>query len=87
MAELGVAQPLNGYAATGDRDGTVNPRNSDVLAAQLTDVGVPVERLRYAKLGHVGLITAVARPFRGRAPVLDDLAAFARRVTRGEPAC
>ena len=73
--------------ATGDRDGTVNPRNSDILAARLTGVGVPVERLRYAKLGHVGLITAVARPFRGRAPVLDDLAAFARRVTGGEPAC
>lgn len=69
------------FLATGDDDTLVRPRNSDVLAARLSAAGVPVERRRYPGIGHVGLITAVARPFRRRAPVLDDLVAFARRVT------
>jgi hypothetical protein len=36
----------------------------------------------YPGLGHVGTVTALARPFRGRAPVLQDLASFVDRVTR-----
>ena len=68
--------------ATGDDDVTVRPRNSDALAATLQASGVAVERRRYPGIGHVGILTAIARPFRGRAPVLDDAAAFARRVTR-----
>lgn len=67
--------------ATGDEDETVRPRNSDALAAKLRAAGVAVERTNYAGIGHVGIITAVARPFRARAPVLADMAAFARRVT------
>lgn len=67
--------------ATGDKDTLVGPRNSDVLAARLGAAGVAVERRRYPSVGHVGLVTAIARPLRGRAPVLDDLAAFASRVT------
>lgn len=69
------------FLATGDRDTLVGPRNSDVLAARLVAAGVPVERRRYAGVGHVGLVTAIARPFRGRAPVLADMIAFARNVT------
>ena len=67
--------------ATGDADRTVRPRNSDVLAARLAAAAVAVERRRYPGIGHVGLVTAIARPLRGRAPVLDDMAEFARRVT------
>jgi hypothetical protein len=37
----------------------------------------------YPKVGHVGIVTALARPFRGRAPVLQDVVAFAREVTDG----
>ena len=69
------------FLATGDKDTLVRPANSDALAAQLTAAGVPVERRRYPKVGHVGLVTAIARPLRGRAPVLADMIAFARRVT------
>ena len=66
---------------TGDDDTLVRPSNSDTLARQLTAAGVPVERVRYAGIGHAGLLTAIARPFRRRAPVLADMAAFATRVT------
>jgi hypothetical protein len=37
---------------------------------------------RYPGIGHIGILTAIARPFRGKAPVVDDVAAFADRVTR-----
>ena len=68
------------FLATGDEDTTVFPKNSDSLARALAAAGVAVERKRYPKVGHVGLITAIARPFRTRAPVLDDAIAFAHRV-------
>jgi hypothetical protein len=45
-------------------------------------VGVPVETRTYPGIGHVGIMTAVSKPLRGKAPVLKDLAAFARRVTQ-----
>ncbi len=68
------------FLATGDNDTIVRPANSDALDRKLTAAGVDVDRKRYPRVGHVGLITAVALPFRGRAPVLDDLVAFARRI-------
>ena len=53
------------FLATGDEDDVVRPANSDSLAAKLGAAGVEVERRRYPKVGHVGLITAVALPLRG----------------------
>lgn len=67
----------------GSADTVVLPRNSEALAARLRAGGVSVERRAYPKLGHVGIVLALARPFRGRAPVLDDVSAFVRRVTHG----
>jgi acetyl esterase/lipase len=66
---------------TGADDTIVRPRNSDALAAKLRAAGVPVERKDYVGLGHVGILTAIARPFRSRAPVLRDMIAFATAVT------
>ncbi|MDZ7282863.1 alpha/beta hydrolase [Sphingomonas sanguinis] len=66
----------------GGEDKTVQPRNSEALAARLRAGGVPVTLRSYPKLGHVGLILSVARPFRGRAPVVADVATFVRQVTR-----
>ncbi|KTW00299.1 alpha/beta hydrolase [Sphingomonas yabuuchiae] len=66
----------------GADDKTVLPRNSEALAARLQAGGVPVTLRAYPKLGHVGMILSVARPFRGRAPVVADVAAFVRQVTR-----
>ena len=69
------------FLASGDEDGTVLPRNSDALAAALVSVRSRVVRRTYPNVGHVGLLTAIARPFRGRAKVLDDMSLFARDVT------
>jgi acetyl esterase/lipase len=64
--------------ATGDRDTVVQPRNSDALERALQAKGVPVERKTYPRVGHAGLITAFAEPFRGKANILNDTAKFAR---------
>ncbi|USI74858.1 alpha/beta hydrolase [Sphingomonas morindae] len=66
--------------AYGSDDTVVQPRNSAALAARLRAGGVPTTERAYPGLGHVGILTALARPFRGRAPVLTDVAAFVRRV-------
>ena len=70
------------FLATGDKDTLVLPRNSDALAAALRAKGVRVERRTYPAVGHVGLVTAIAKPFRGHASVLEDAADFAHEVTR-----
>jgi acetyl esterase/lipase len=89
-ADPGGTQPVHhvragdppAFLATGDRDDTVRPANSDSFAAKLKAAGVEVDRRRYADVGHAGLVTAIAKPLRGRAPVLVDMAAFAARVTQ-----
>ena len=62
----------------GTDDTVVRPRNSEALAARLRAGGVAVEQRSYRELGHVGILLALARPFRHRAPVLEDAAAFIR---------
>ena len=61
---------------TGADDTTVEPRNSRELAEKLRDAGVPVEVKVYEGVSHVGIITSIAKPFRGNSPALDDIAAF-----------
>jgi hypothetical protein len=51
------------------------------MAIALVEAGGEAEALVYPGVGHVGLVTALARPFRDDAPVLRDMTAFARRVT------
>ena len=70
---------------TGTNDDMVRPGNSTALAARLEAAGVPTTVRRYPGIGHVGIVTALARPFRRKAPVLNDLAAFAARVTQNAP--
>ncbi len=65
----------------GAADTTVYPRNSRMLGERLRAAGVDARITVYPDLGHVGIVTALARPFRGRAPVLNDIAAFAAEVT------
>jgi len=66
----------------GTEDTVVRPRNSAALAAKLRTDGVAVEQRAYPKLGHVGILLALARPFRGRGPVLDDVSRFVRSRAR-----
>lgn len=65
----------------GDRDTTVGPRNLASLERAQRAAGGSVETKIYPGVSHVGILLALSRPFRRRAPVLDDVSAFVRRVT------
>jgi acetyl esterase/lipase len=61
---------------SGSVDTTVKPRNGTALAAAQAKLGAKARTLLYKGLGHSDIIMAVAQPFRSKAPVIDDLAAF-----------
>ena len=65
------------FLAAGTEDDTVMPRNTVELAARIRALGGPVTEKMYPGVGHIGLVTAFAPLFQGRAPVLEDVAAFA----------
>ncbi len=65
---------------TGTADRTVFPRNSRSLARRLTMAGVAVELKEYPRIGHIGILLALARPFRSWSPVLDDIEAFFKNL-------
>ena len=69
------------FLATAGEDRTVYPRNAVSLARKLKAAGVAVERRTYPKVGHAGLVTAIAKPLRGRASVLDDMSSLRIRAT------
>lgn len=60
----------------GGRDQTVRQRNSEALAAALRSAGREVELKLYPALDHKDVVLALARPFRDKAPVLDDMTRF-----------
>lgn len=60
----------------GKDDTTVYPVNSEALASRLRATGGSARTVEYTDLGHVGIVLAMAKPFRGRAPVLDDTSGF-----------
>ena len=60
----------------GTDDTTVNPRNTTALADRIRAAAGPVQSRFYNGIGHIGLVTAFAPVFQGRAPVLNDVAAF-----------
>lgn len=62
----------------GSTDKIVWPRNATSLAAAMQRVGEPVEVKMYPGIGHAAILLAMSRPFRGKAPVLDDVVAFIR---------
>ncbi|MFM0669947.1 alpha/beta hydrolase [Paraburkholderia sediminicola] len=65
------------FLAAGQRDTTVDPGNTDRLAAKLRASGdADVEVKHYPRVGHALLVGAFAGPLRGFAPVLDDASAF-----------
>lgn len=61
---------------TGSSDTTVAPGNSTRLAARLRASKVAVREIVYPGVSHVKLVGALATPFRGIAPVLEDVAGF-----------
>lgn len=64
------------FLAAGTEDTIVMPRNTTELAARIGARGGRVTTRLYPGVGHVGLITAFAPLFQGRAPVLEDVAGF-----------
>ncbi|MGN6497647.1 MAG: alpha/beta hydrolase [Tsuneonella sp.] len=79
-----------GYAGAGDppalllagaKDRVVSPFIGEAFALALSRAGVPARFRKYPGVGHVGIVTAIAEPFRANAPTLDDIAAFAGQVT------
>lgn len=89
VADLPSTQPVHfaskddppALLMAGGKDQLVFASNSVGMAMALSEAGVPVETRVYDELGHVGIMSALAKPFRGKGPVLADLTAFARRVT------
>ena len=83
------APPLLLVAGTADTE--VRPRNAINLAAREQALGSTTTRLRqYQGLDHNDLIMALAKPFRAKAPLLEESVAFLQdsmnRVPPGPPA-
>lgn len=82
----GDAPPL--WLASGEADATVRPHNSRNLADAVARAGGAAALRLYPGMGHMGIVMALAAPFRGKGPVLADATDFlrgvtARRVDRG----
>ncbi len=60
----------------GDDDDTVFPFNTIELSKAVRDAGGSARHIIYPDVGHLGILFALGRPFRGIAPVLNDAAAF-----------
>lgn len=67
----------------GASDVTVSPGNTERLSAKLESLDAPVTHIFYPRIGHIGIVVALASPFRWLAPVLDDVDAFLDRPPRG----
>ena len=77
----GRAPPM--LLLTGLSDETVQPRNTFSLAEKIRAAGGDVRVIVYPKRGHVGIVLALAWPFRWLAPVLDDAARFFNSPSKG----
>ncbi len=79
-----ATQPINfvrrgapaAFLAYGDKDQTVMPKNSIHLSQALRAAGDPVELKAYPGLDHIAILLALSKPFRGKAPVLQDMSGF-----------
>ena len=72
----GDAPPL--LLLTGDKDTVVKPRNSKVLSEKIKSLGGQQQLKIYPGIDHAGIIMAIARPFRTKAPVVTDVVGFIR---------
>ena len=66
----------------GLEDTTVRLWNTRDMTKALRAAGANVRTVEYPGIGHVGLITAVSRPLRWRAPVLQEMVDFIRALPR-----
>ncbi len=66
---------------TGGDGKTVEPGNTCRLARRLRLAGGEVEVMKYAAVGHLGIISAFAFPLRFLAPIVKDVDAIINKVT------
>jgi len=82
--DLPATQPVNLVAVNspralvlyGEQDKTVLPGNSKRLAQRIRAVGGPVTEVGYPDLGHIEVLGVLAKPYRDRAPVLEEVTSF-----------
>lgn len=74
----GVAPPM--LLLAGSADKVVDPGNTTRLGKAITAHGGVAEAKIIPGVGHVGILTALLEPFRGRAPVLDEIVDFVSRT-------
>ena len=60
----------------GEQDTTVLPEHSRRLAKRIRAVGGRVSEVGYPDLGHASIVGVLAKPYQGRAPVLDEVTRF-----------
>ena len=69
----------------GADDERVRPRNSQRLKAALDRAGTRAVLKLYPAMTHAGILLALSRPWRGGAPVLEDVDRFVREVAGSHP--
>lgn len=77
------APPL--LLVTSTADTQVRPKDAINLAARLKRVGASVELRNYKGLSHEEVVMALSKPFRRKAPVLEDSVAFLNATMTGRP--
>jgi acetyl esterase/lipase len=60
----------------GEQDTTVLPEHSQRLAKRIRAVGGRVSEVGYPDLGHASIVGVLAKPYQGRAPVLEEITRF-----------
>jgi len=78
VAHVGRAAAPPSLLLYGLADETVARANGHDFARALTDAGASARLIEYADIGHVGIVTAIGRGLRWRAPVLRDALRFIR---------
>lgn len=64
----------------GSADDLVKVWNTRTLAETLAAHGVAARKIEFSGIGHLGILLAIARPLRWRAPVLDEIVTFIHGV-------
>ena len=70
----GDEPPMLLMQGTGDK--IVAPKNTKSMASALRAQGEPVEVKFFPDIGHLAILFSMSRPFRSKAPVIDDAVAF-----------
>jgi acetyl esterase/lipase len=90
LKDLMATQPIT-YASAGappflllhgTADKTVKPRNSRSLFKHLMNAGAHPKLIEYENVSHVGIMLDIAKSLRGNAPVLDDVVAFFKDISK-----